>query len=99
MGFDLQISEETEDDIESAYLWYEIQRTSLGFDFETKLEGGFLKIRENPLAFQIRYDKIRVHFIDRFPYGIHYYVEEHIVKVVAVFHTSRDPEKWYERFR
>jgi len=99
MKYELLISDDSEDDIESAYLWYETQKINLGFAFETKLEEGFLNIRKNPIAFQVRYDDIRIHFINQFPFGIHYYVDKHIVKVVAVLHTSRNPEKWYERNR
>ena len=66
----------------------------LGKDFELCLEAGFNQIQRDPLLFQKRYKNLHIHFIDRFPYGIHYLIEEDTIKVFGVFHTSRNPVKW-----
>ncbi|MCW3169130.1 type II toxin-antitoxin system RelE/ParE family toxin [Chryseobacterium sp. 09-1422] len=66
------------------------------------LKGFRLKInyiRENPLALEVKYDVNRIAFLKKFPYAIHYQFDEteNNVKVLAVFHTSRNPENWKER--
>jgi hypothetical protein len=61
------------------------------------LEAGFALVQRNPLTIQVKYESIRIHFIDKFPYGIHYLVDDKIVRVFGVFHTSRSPKDWSER--
>ncbi|RZA01492.1 MAG: type II toxin-antitoxin system RelE/ParE family toxin [Sphingobacteriaceae bacterium] len=73
---------------------YESRRLGLGKDFELCLEAGLNQIKRDPYLFQKRYKNFRIHFIDRFPYGIHYLVDEDIVRVFGIFHTSRNPIAW-----
>ncbi len=91
--FDLLISDEARLDIMDGFSWYESRREGLGKDFELCLEAGFNLIRRDPSLFQKRYRNLRIHFIDRFPYGIHF-LEQDVVKVFGVFHTSRNPTSW-----
>jgi len=95
--YQLLISDESRLDILDAFSWYESRRPGLGKDFELCLEAGLSQIKRNPLLFQKRYKNLRIYFIDRFPYGIHYLIEENTVKVLAVFHTSRNPQRWAVR--
>ncbi len=97
--YQLLISDESRLDILDAFLWYEGQLSGLGKNFELCLEAGFNCIQREPLLFQKRYKKLHVHFIDRFPFGIHYLIEGDIVKVFGVFHTSRSPKNWRIRLR
>ncbi|OXA91654.1 type II toxin-antitoxin system RelE/ParE family toxin [Flavobacterium hercynium] len=84
-------------DIEDAVLWYEKQRIGLSYDFELCLEAGIDSISRNPNLFQKKYKNIRMHFISRFPYGIHYQMEKEEIVVIGVFHTSRSPKNWSKR--
>lgn len=97
MKYHLLISEEAKLDIFDAFLWYENQRDDLGFEFEASLENGFHVVVDNPLAFQEKYDHVRVHFVERFPYGIHYIIDQDCIRVFGVFHTSLDPINWKKR--
>ncbi|MCX8524162.1 type II toxin-antitoxin system RelE/ParE family toxin [Chryseobacterium formosus] len=56
-------------------------------------------IKENPLAFDLKYDNNRIVFLKRFPYGIHYFYneEKNLIEIYSVFHTSRNPEQWKDR--
>lgn len=85
-------------DIEVIVLWYEEQRIGLSYDFELCLEAGIDTVLRNPSAFQKRYKNIKVRFISRFPYGIHYRIEKNEITVIGVFHTSRSPKNWSKRF-
>jgi len=97
VNFHLLISQEAKLDIFDAFLWYEKKRNSLGFEFELSLERSFEVIVNNPLAFQEKYDNVRIHFVERFPYGIHYIVEETTIRIFGVFHTSINPTHWQKR--
>jgi toxin ParE1/3/4 len=99
MSFELLLSDEAAFDIEENFFWYEMQRDGLGKDFELCIEVGLNRISRNPKNFQNKYKSVRVHFIERFPFGIHYIFERRIIKVVGVFHTARNPKSWSERLK
>ncbi|MEO8088461.1 MAG: type II toxin-antitoxin system RelE/ParE family toxin, partial [Bacteroidota bacterium] len=86
MKFELQISDEAEEDIIDAFLWYEKQKSGLGILFEENLDRAFHLILSDPFIFQIRYKKIRIFFTNKFPFGIHFIVTGNTIQVVAVFH-------------
>jgi hypothetical protein len=97
--YELLISDESRLDILDAFSWYESRRAGLGKDFELCLEAGLNYVQRNPLLSQKRYKNLHIHFIERFPYGIHYLVEKNTIKVFGIFHTSRNPAKWIIRLR
>ena len=86
-------------DILDAFTWYESQLNGLGKDFENCLEAGFDLIQTNPLLFQKRYKDFHIHFIGRFPFGIHYLIEGDLIKIFGVFYTSRSPRNWTKRLK
>lgn len=88
------VSEAAFNDIKEAGKWYEEQRVGLSFDFELCIEGAFEDIKNNPLAIQIKYQNVRVKYIRRFPYGIHYILDTNTIYILAVLHTSKNPKRW-----
>ena len=98
-SYSLLISDEANADILDGYLWYELAREGLGKDFELCLDAEINRLLRNPRQYQIQYKKMRVAYIERFPYGIHFLLEKKLIKVIAVFHTSRDPEDWEGRLK
>ncbi|WP_116789796.1 type II toxin-antitoxin system RelE/ParE family toxin [Flavobacterium psychrotrophum] len=84
-------------DIEDIVIWYEEQREGLSFDFELCLEAGIEEIVRSPKAFQKRYKNVKILFIKRFPYGIHYIIRPNEITVIGIFHTSRAPKSWAKR--
>lgn len=93
----IQFTKEALFDIEEITLWYEDQREGLSLDFELCLEVGINEIQRTPSAFQKRYKQVKIIFINRFPFGIHYVVNNEIITIVGVFHTSRSPSNWLKR--
>ena len=93
----IQFTKEAVFDIEEIVFWYEDQREGLSYDFELCLEAGINAIKRTPSAFQKRYKEVKIRFINRFPYGIHYIVNDEIITIIAVFHTSRSPSNWVKR--
>ena len=79
--------------------WYEDQKDDLGSSFENQVNKSIDSTRINPLKTQIRYGNTRVLFLEKFPYDIHFQVNkiEKSILIIAVFHTSRNPEKWTQR--
>ena len=93
----IQFTKEALFDIETVVLWYEEQRIGLSYDFELCLEAEIEEVLRNPEAFQKRYKQVKIRFISRFPYGIHYVNIENEITVIGVFHTSRSPKNWSKR--
>ena len=52
------------------------------------------RIRRQPAIYVRVHEEYRRALIRRFPYAIFFEYAETAVTVYAVFHTSRDPEKW-----
>ena len=88
---------ETEKDIEEAIKWYKDIQVSLALSFINELRAARKFIHQNPNKIQVRYNNIRIVFLKKFPYGMHYRFEKYISTIVAVFHTSQNPEKWKNR--
>lgn len=95
--YKIQFTKEALFDVEDAVLWYEKQRIGLSYDFELCLEAGIEEVLRNPEAFQKRFKQVKIRFISRFPYGIHYVFNENKITVIGVFHTSRSPKNWSKR--
>lgn len=95
--FTLKFTKEALFDIEEIILWYENKRIGLSYDFELCLEIGLAEIARSPQLFQIRYKTIKIRFIKRFPFGIHYIIKEKNIIILGVFHTSRSPKNWKDR--
>ena len=84
-------------DLEDIVLWYEEQRKGLSFDFELCMEAGIAEILRSPDSFQNKYRNVKIRFISRFPFGIHYLIKNDQITIVGVFHTSREPKNWTKR--
>ena len=93
----IQFTKEALFDIEEITLWYEDQREGLSYDFELCIEVGINEIQRLPSGYQKRYKNIKIKFINRFPYGIHYVIKENQITILGVFHTSRSPKNWTKR--
>ncbi|UII28774.1 type II toxin-antitoxin system RelE/ParE family toxin [Fulvivirga maritima] len=96
MNYSVSIAEAAEADIREAFLWYQDKNDNLGLRFEKHILKAVESIRSNPFKTQIRYDSIRVFFLKKFPFGIHFRVNEatNSILILAVFHTSKDSKKW-----
>jgi len=68
----------------------------LGQRYKEQAKKQINSLKKNPYLFSIKYSGIRCRKIDKFPFLIHYNIDEDlkIVTVLAVIHTSRSPEIW-----
>ncbi len=94
----LILSDEAVLDIEEAFLWYFEINPSIANQFQNLLLTELEHIQAYPENFQNRYKHVKVRFLSRFPYGVHYMISEiNAIIVVGVFHTSKDPKNWFNR--
>jgi hypothetical protein len=87
------------EDIKATRDFYNSRQKDLGKEFVVFLKSELKRLCKNPLLFEIRYNNTRIVFMDRFPFGIHFEIQEnkHRIVVKGVFHTARNSEIWYER--
>jgi toxin ParE1/3/4 len=98
MPVELALAPEAELDIAEAYIWYQGRRAGLGEEFLSSVEACLESLRRHPEMCPVVHENYRRSLIRRFPYAVFYEVEDGVT-VYAVFHTSRDPNKWRERLR
>lgn len=96
MKYEVIIAEDARRDIFIAHTWYSERSIEAANAFAKMVSSGIRRIAKNPYQSQIRYGRIRIAFLKRFPFGIHYWVEENSIMILAVFHTSRKPSGWPE---
>jgi plasmid stabilization system protein ParE len=97
MAARLVVVPEAELEIAEAYAWYERRRVGLGEEFLSSVDACVENIRRQPERHPFVHGAYRRSLVRRFPYGIFYEYSETAVIVYAVFHTSRDPQKWRQR--
>lgn len=81
-------------DLANAYRWYEERYRGLGEEFLAEVESAFDRIEQHPETFAIRYERIRLALVARFPYAVFYRNEPTRAVVLAVLHTADDTNKW-----
>ena len=96
MRFKVIVEKRALTDLSNAYEYYNKQKSGLGKTFISAANKCFITLSKNPF-YQIRYDSVRCVPFSKFPFMVHFKVDENskTVKVFAVIHTSLNPEtKW-----
>lgn len=99
MNYTVKVSSAALQDIEQTIFWYEKQLEGLGERVKMSFYESVLVLEDNPELFEKKYNVVRIKYINRFPYGIHYTIKKDVVKIIAFFHMKRDPIRWENRFR
>ncbi len=97
-SFKLKIESEAYSDIQEGISYYNSKKKGLGREFHLEVKE-YLKKLTSFYFFQIRYDENRCLPLKRFPFMIHYTVDEENQWIVirAVLNTHRDPGIWKSR--
>jgi plasmid stabilization system protein ParE len=86
-----------EREFDDAVAWYEGEREGLGREFRAAIEECFQRIADNPEGFPEVRGEVRRAVVRRFPFVIHFRIEQKRVVILSVFHTSRDPKQMESR--
>lgn len=92
MKYKIIFSSTALNDIKEIKAWYNLQQKGLGKRFYDDIRGAFRSIKLNPHFSAIRYQNVRKALCDKFPYALHYEIDEEnrIVTIAGVLHTSRE---------
>ncbi|EDM45484.1 hypothetical protein SCB49_06742 [unidentified eubacterium SCB49] len=69
----------------------------LSENFIAELEVCILHISKNPEAFQKRIEDARIVYLKSFSYGVFYKIYSSEIRIIAILHTSRNPDIWKTR--
>jgi hypothetical protein len=99
MKFKVIYNPEFFNDIALAVDWCNNKKAGLGDRLFNNVKKQTARLSTSALHFAIKYNNIRCLCIKKFPYVVHYQVDEQskTVKVEALFHSGRNPKIWNER--
>ena len=95
--FKLLFTQQAREEITKSRNYYNKQLSGLGNEFTNELKKTIDQIKQNPLQFPECFPPIHQANTSRFPFSIYYHIQDLVIKVIAVFHNSRNPDKWKER--
>jgi plasmid stabilization system protein ParE len=81
-------------DLRSAFAWYERQRSGLGEPYLTEVRATFALIGASPELYPAVYGEVRRAIVSRFPFAVFYIIEPSRIVILRVLHTARDPKLW-----
>jgi plasmid stabilization system protein ParE len=84
-------------EIDDAFRWYEQRRPGLGSDFLDDVQMVLAEIDANPARYGFAERDIREGLLNRFPFAVYYRVLANRIRILAVYHASRDPAGWQSR--
>lgn len=96
MNYKIKIDKDALIDIQEITDWYNCELQGLGSRFQKQTVIQINALKNNPFIHATRYDDIRCVVIKKFPFLIHYVINESqkAVTVFAIIHTSRNPKIW-----
>jgi plasmid stabilization system protein ParE len=97
MKYKILIDEEALSDIQEATEWYNEQTEGLGSRFQKQVKSQINSLKTDAEIHTNRYADVRCMLIKKFPFMVHYTIENLTVNISAVLHTSRNPRIWEER--
>ena len=96
MSFHLVVSDRAQHTIKKAADWFFEQNPGLEIKFLKELISAMDYIQKNPKKCQLRYRNVRIKYLKKFDFGIHYIIDSNVVFVLAVFHTSQNADDWFQ---
>lgn len=93
----VRIRPEAEIDILEAATWYENEQTGLATRFLGSVRETLQRIDLAPRGYGIVLKDVRRALVDRFPFGVFFFIEGDTATVIAVMHLHRRPASWSER--
>lgn len=77
--------------------FYESRDPDLKARFEAAVEAKLKSIIENHELYAVVEGEVREAILEQFPFTIYFRVTDEAIRVMAVFHHSRDPAVWQSR--
>ena len=86
-----------EDDLQRIVDFYDNINPKLSDLFLEDLQRSLKSIEDYPQGYQIRFEQVRAKFLKKFSFGVYYKTYPVRISVIAILHSSQDPEIWKGR--
>ena len=97
MSLPVVLEPEAQAEFDDGYDFYAARRVRLGRAFADAVEDVLRRIGATPKMHAVVRGDARKAVVPGFPYCVYYIEEPTEVRVISVFHTSRDPKIWQSR--
>jgi toxin ParE1/3/4 len=84
-------------DLREAFDWYDERQPGLGQAFRASVEATLSSIQDQPRMYPKIDPAIRRAATNRFPFGVFYRIDGETIRVIAILHNARNPERWKRR--
>lgn len=95
--FKIEISAEAENDFDSSYFFYFNESPGLANKFYQRISTSLESIKKSPHTYPVAHKNLRKFKVKTFPFVIYYKIDGFVIQVIAIFHTSRNPQVWNTR--
>lgn len=97
MSLPYELIPQAQEEFDVSFDHYERERPGLGVEFLIAIRTMLDSIASNPHFYAIVHRNVREAIVPRFPFCIYYIIKPSRIRIVSVFHTSRDPQVWQVR--
>ena len=94
----IRFQPDAEAELAEARVWYALQREGLDAALMQRIDETLQRIVDAPYAYPIAYRQLRRAVVRQFPFAIFYEPMINEIRVFAVYHSRRDPERLRSRF-
>jgi toxin ParE1/3/4 len=96
MSFRVILENRAAKELQDAIYYYDNQQVDLEKKFANDIDIAISHFARNPF-YQIRYSSIRCLPLKKFPFMLHFYVDEQskTIKIFAILHVARNPNEHY----
>jgi len=95
--YKIELSNEAEEDFDDSYNYYAKENQKIADNFFKHIEMSFVQISKNWEVYSYAFGEIKKFVVKKYPFVIYYKVNKSTIQIIAIFHTSRNPEIWKER--
>lgn len=97
LSYSTFLSHRAEKELINSFNWYEDEQKDLGTRLIDEVFIQIRKIEQNPELYAQKFKSYRETVLPKFPFVIIYRVNksQNIIRIVSVFHTSRNPRSKY----
>lgn len=89
MIFQLVFTAKADQDLTKIRIWYDGINNKLTQKLFIELGKELNVIKNEPLIYQTRYRSIRIAFINRFEYGIHFIIKDDTILILRILHNKQ----------
>jgi plasmid stabilization system protein ParE len=97
MELKIRIHPKAEAEFKDSIIWYKNQQKGLEQEFVRCIDEAIEKIKRNPELYPLAHKNFRKIIVRRFPFVVIYEFDETSIRILAIFHSRRNPKIFKSR--